>query len=91
MTTDLNVELVAMVDIFEDKLEGSLRLLRDSKYIERNAGPSAPFFYKPVNELVNSIRSRAEVDPEHHCESTSAGRPPPAFSKCSPRPNLTAP
>jgi len=66
MTADSNTELVAMGDIFEDKLEGSLSRLRDLKYIQRNAGPSAPFLNQPVDELVNSIRSRVKVDPEHH-------------------------
>src|SRR5437016_10400460 len=33
-----NVELVAMADIFEDHLEGSLKNLRDSKYLSRHAG-----------------------------------------------------
>ena len=36
MHADPNVELVAMGDIFEDKLEGSLRKLRDPKYVEAN-------------------------------------------------------
>ena len=66
MTADNNIELVAMGDIFEDKLEGSLRQLRDPKYIQRNAGPSAPILNQPVNELIGSISGRVKVDPEHH-------------------------
>ena len=66
MTADPNVELVAMGEIFEDKLEGSLRQLRDPKYIQRNAGASAPLLNQPVNDLVSSIGSRVKVDPEHH-------------------------
>jgi len=66
MTADPNVELVAMADIFEDKLEGSLRQLHDLKNIQRTAGPSAPLLNQPVNELVNSINSRVKVDAEHH-------------------------
>jgi predicted dehydrogenase len=66
MTADANTELVAMGDIFEDKLEGSLRQLRDPACIERNAGKAAPLLNQPVNELVQSIGSRVKVDPEHH-------------------------
>src|SRR5262245_62869628 len=33
-----NVELVAMADIFEDHLEGSLGNLRNPKYLSRHAG-----------------------------------------------------
>ena len=72
MTADPNVELVAMADIFEDKLENSLRQLRDLKYIERNAGKSAPLLNRSVPELVNSIASRVKVDPEHHFVSYDA-------------------
>jgi len=66
MTADLNTELVAMADVFEDKLEGSLRQLRDPKYIARNAGPAAPLLNRSVDELVASIQSRVKVPPEHH-------------------------
>ncbi len=66
MTADPAVELVAMGDIFEDKLEGSLGQLRNPKYIERNAGPSAPLLNQTVPELVGSISSRVKVGPEHH-------------------------
>jgi predicted dehydrogenase len=66
MTADPNVELVAMGDIFEDKLEGSLGQLRDPKYIERNAGKSAPLLNRSVPELVSSIAGRVKVGAEHH-------------------------
>ena len=66
MTADPNTELVAMADVFEDKLEGSLRQLRDPKYIERNAGPAAPLLNTTVTELVNSIQGRVKVNPDHH-------------------------
>ncbi|MBI4876612.1 MAG: Gfo/Idh/MocA family oxidoreductase [Acidobacteria bacterium] len=66
MTADPNAELVAMGDIFEDKLTGSLRQLRDLKYIQRNAGPTAQAQNQPVNEMVQSIAGRVKVDPEHH-------------------------
>src|SRR5215831_16443869 len=38
LTGNENVELVAMADLFEDALEGSLKKLRDEKYISRHAG-----------------------------------------------------
>src|SRR5215471_15344424 len=38
LTGNENVELVAMADVFEDHLEGSLNRLRDPKYISRHAG-----------------------------------------------------
>jgi len=74
MTADSNTELVAMGDIFEDRLEGSLGQLRDPKYIQRNAGPSAPFLNQTAEELVNSIRSRVRVSPEHHFTGFDAYR-----------------
>jgi predicted dehydrogenase len=66
MTADGNTELVAMGDIFEDKLEGSLRQLRDLKYIQRNAGTWAPALKMTVDELVKSIAGRVKVAPEKH-------------------------
>ncbi|MEK7406442.1 MAG: Gfo/Idh/MocA family oxidoreductase [Acidobacteriota bacterium] len=65
MTADANVELAAMGDVFEDKLEGSLRRLRDPAFIQRIAARDAPILNKPVNELVSSIAGRVKVDPEH--------------------------
>jgi predicted dehydrogenase len=66
MQADANVELVAMGDIFEDKLEGSLRNLRDARYVEKNVTSSAPALNQKVPELVKSITSRIKVNPEHH-------------------------
>ena len=66
MQADANVELVAMGDIFEDKLEGSLKNLRDPKFVEKNVATSAPALNQKTPELVNSIISRVKVDPEHH-------------------------
>jgi predicted dehydrogenase len=66
MTADPAVELAAMGDIFEDKLEGSLAQLRNPKYLERHAGPSAPLLNQTVPELVASIAARVKVSPEHH-------------------------
>ncbi|MCW5977774.1 MAG: Gfo/Idh/MocA family oxidoreductase [Bryobacteraceae bacterium] len=66
MTADANTELVAMADIFEDKLEGSLRNLRDPAFVQRVARREAALVDKPLDELVKSIGSRVKVDPEHH-------------------------
>src|SRR6516225_6259566 len=53
-----NVELVAMADIFEDHLEGSLKNLRDPKYLARHAGITVERDGKPkemsAQELVSS-------------------------------------
>jgi len=66
LTADPHVELVAMGDIFEDKLQKSLANLRDPGFL---AGVSpkraAEFTSKPLAELVDSIRQRVHVDPEH--------------------------
>jgi predicted dehydrogenase len=66
-----NVELVAVADVFEDALEGSLNKLRtDTKYISRDAGITVERNGKPVpmsaEDLVKSIQPRIKVDPEHH-------------------------
>ena len=58
LTGTENVELVAMADVFEDHLEGSLKRLRDPKYIGRNAGiGEAMANEKTAEELVSSIPS----------------------------------
>lgn len=66
MQADANVELVAMGDIFEDKLESSLQKLRDPEYVQKNVTRSAPALGQQVPELVKSIIGRVKVDPEHH-------------------------
>src|SRR5947209_12929463 len=38
LTGNENMELTAMADVFEDHLEGSLKQLRDPKYVARHAG-----------------------------------------------------
>src|SRR5579859_6408958 len=66
LSADPNVELVAMGDIFEDKLHASLAALRDpEKLMHASPKRAAEFRGKPVNELVDSIRKRVTVDPEH--------------------------
>src|SRR5947208_4610404 len=66
LSADPNVELVAMGDIFEDKLHASLAVLRDPERL-MHASPkqAAEFTGQPVNELVDSIRKRVTADPEH--------------------------
>jgi predicted dehydrogenase len=66
MQADANVELVAMGDIFEDKLEKSLGNLRDPQFVAKNVAPSAAALKQDVPELVKSITGRIKVDPEHH-------------------------
>jgi len=66
MQADANVELVAMADIFEDKLEASLANLRNPQFVERNVAGSAAALKQDVPELVKSVIGRIKVDPEHH-------------------------
>jgi predicted dehydrogenase len=66
LTADPNVELVSMGDVFEDKLQQSLGRLRDPNFLA-GASPknAAEFTGKPLGELVDSVRKRVTVDPEH--------------------------
>src|SRR5690348_15025273 len=66
LSADPNVELVAMGDIFEDKLQKSLSTLHNAERLRR-ASPkqAAEFRSQPVDELVDSIIKRVTVDPEH--------------------------
>jgi predicted dehydrogenase len=72
LTGNEDVELVAMADIFEDQLEGSLNKLRNNtaQYVNRDAGITVDRGGKPVQlsveDLVKSIQPRIKVDPEHH-------------------------
>src|SRR5438270_9166809 len=71
LTGNENVDLVAMADVFEDHLEGSLdRLRNNARYVSRDAGITVERNGKPVQmsaeDLVNSIRPRIKIDPEHH-------------------------
>ena len=54
LTGNDNVELVAMADVFEDKLEGSLKRLRDPKYLGQRGGDP------------DSLAKRIRVEPDHH-------------------------
>src|SRR6516164_10649875 len=70
LTGNENIELVAMADVFEDHLEGSLKSLRDPKYISRHAGIVVERGGKPkemsAQDLVDSIGPRVKVEPDHH-------------------------
>jgi len=70
LTGNENVELVAMADVFEDHLEGSLKQLRDPKYIGRHAGITVERDGRPkqmsAEDLVASVGPRVKVQPEYH-------------------------
>src|SRR5260370_772082 len=71
LTGNDNVDIVALADVFEDKLEGSLNQLRtNAKFVARDAGITVERDGKPVQltaqDLVTSVQSRIKVDPEHH-------------------------
>ncbi|HEY3841081.1 MAG TPA: Gfo/Idh/MocA family oxidoreductase [Bryobacteraceae bacterium] len=72
LTGNDNVELVAMADIFEDQLEGSLTKLRNNtmQYVSKDAGITVERDGKPVqlsaDDLVKAVRDGIKVDPEHH-------------------------
>ena len=65
-----NVDLVAMADVFEDKLEGSLKRLRDPNFVKRWAGTPVERkgVVKPITaeELAAEMQSRVKVSPDHH-------------------------
>jgi predicted dehydrogenase len=66
LSADPHVELVAMGDIFEDKLKASLTELRDPNSLaEASPKEAAAFTGQPLAGLVESIRKRVTVDPEH--------------------------
>ena len=62
LTGNENVELVAMADIFEDHLEGSLGRLRDARFAGQRAGDDS----RPREEVVASMQKRIRVEPDHH-------------------------
>jgi len=65
LSGDPNVELVATADLFEDRLEGSLRQLHDPKYLLPNVKRVADFTGRSAAELAESVSKRVNVDPEH--------------------------
>jgi predicted dehydrogenase len=72
LSGDPTVEIVAMGDIFEDKLEGSLARLRDPKYVTNSVRQVAEFTGKPVDELVKSVMERVKVAPDRRYSSFDA-------------------
>jgi hypothetical protein len=74
LSGDPTVEIVAMGDIFEDKLEGSLARLRDPKYVTNSVRQVAEFTGKPVDELVKSVMERVKVAPDRRHSSFDAFR-----------------
>ncbi len=67
-----NVELVAMADVFEDHLEGSLRRLHDDKYLLGNVKQVAEFTGQPAADLAASVAKRVNVDAVHRFSSFDA-------------------
>src|SRR5215472_8232116 len=65
-----NVELVAMADIFEDHLEGSLGNLRNPKYLSRHAGITVERNGQQVTldaaGVAASVMPRLKVQPDRH-------------------------
>ncbi len=74
LTGDPNVELVAMGDVFEDKLEGSLANLHSPDYLKSRTKKAAEFMGKPVDEVAESISKRVNVDGAHRFSSFDAFR-----------------
>lgn len=74
LSGDPTVELVAMGDVFEDKLEGSLARLRDPKYVTDNVRAVAEFKSEPVDQLAKSVADRVKVGPDHRFSSFDAFR-----------------
>src|SRR5512141_1026083 len=70
LTGNENVELVAMADVFEDKLEGSLKRLRDPKFLSQHQGITVERDgqQKVMNaqDLVASVGPRIKVEPDRH-------------------------
>ena len=68
LTGNENVELVAMADVFSDRLESSLSQLRDPKFLGRHAGITVERGGKPqqmtAEDLAGSIQPRIKVTPE---------------------------
>src|SRR5580704_7777819 len=72
LTGNDNVDLVAMADIFEDQLEGSLNKLRTNtaQFVTKDAGITVERNGKQVqlgvDDLVAAVQKGIKVDPEHH-------------------------
>lgn len=64
LSGDPNVELVAMADLFEDKLEASIGRLRDPQYVARLAKEPAELTNTPLDAMVASIQKRVKAGGE---------------------------
>ena len=72
LSGDPGVEIVAMGDVFEDKLEASLGRLRDPKYIMGNVRAVAEVTGQNADELAQSVASRVKVEPDKRFASFDA-------------------
>ncbi len=61
LSGDPHVELVAMADLFEDKLETSIGRLRDNAYVARMAKEPAQLTNTPIEKMVASIQQRVKA------------------------------
>ncbi len=70
LTGTENVELVAMADVFEDKLEASLKRLREGAGLKRYEGITVTRSGQPktmtLDDLMKEIPGRIQVPPENH-------------------------
>lgn len=64
LTADPRTELVAMADVFSDKLADSLRRLQDPMYVLNNVKAAAEFLGRPPAELAASVMQRVKVNPD---------------------------
>jgi predicted dehydrogenase len=72
LSGDPNVEIVAMADVFEDKLEGSLARLRNPKYIAGGVRQVAEVTGQNAEELAKSVSERVKVEPDKRFASFDA-------------------
>ena len=61
LSGDPNVEVTAMADLFEDKLEQSIGRLRDAAYVGRMSKEPAESSGMPVEKMVASIQQRVKA------------------------------
>jgi predicted dehydrogenase len=78
LTGTENVELVAMADVFEDKLEASLARLRTPGMLGRHAGIAVERNgverQMSREDLANELKDRIKVEPDHHFTGFDAFR-----------------
>lgn len=74
-----NVELVAMADVYEDKLETSLRNLREGvggyrRYVGARVVRNGAWYTLTEEDVRKSVADGIQVDPEHHFVGPDAYR-----------------